>query len=249
MCVGILNLPKMPALAGIDDFEGVSFHTARWNYAYTGGSPTDPNLANLADKVVAVVGTGGSGIQCVPPLGRSSKHIYVFQRTPSAIGWRGNHPTEPDFVEHLSPGWQQERTDNFSAVMIGKPVEVDVVDDAWTEYMAQSGELHARTGDVARKRGARGRGVRLLRDGATPRTRRRDSSTTPPSPRPSSRTTGTCASVLCSTTSTSRHSTSRTSRSSIARPGSSASRHADSSRTARSSKSTASCTPPVSKPK
>ena len=65
------------------------------------------------------------------------EHTYVFQRTPSAIGWRGNHPTEPDFVEHLSPGWQKERTDNFSAVMIGKPVEVDLVDDAWTEYMAR----------------------------------------------------------------------------------------------------------------
>ena len=137
MCVGILNLPKVPALTGIDTFRGTTFHTARWDYAYTGGSPTDPNLTNLADKVVGIVGTGGSGIQCVPPLGRSAKHVYVFQRTPSAIGWRGNHRTDPEFVQSLSPGWQQARTENFSAVMIGKPVEEDLVADAWGEYTAR----------------------------------------------------------------------------------------------------------------
>jgi len=146
MCVGILNLPKMPAIPGIDEFRGVSFHTARWNYAYTGGSPTDPNLSNLADKVVAIVGTGGSGIQCVPPVGRSARHLYVFQRTPSAIGWRGNHPTTPEFVESLRPGWQRERTDNFSAVMIGKPVDVDLVADAWTEYMARVANFRGEPG-------------------------------------------------------------------------------------------------------
>ena len=101
MCVGILNLPKVPALPGIDSFRGTTFHTARWDYSYTGGSPTDPNLTHLADKVVAIVGTGGSGIQCVPPLGRSARHVYVFQRTPSAIGWRGNHPTDAEFVASL----------------------------------------------------------------------------------------------------------------------------------------------------
>ena len=137
MCVGILNLPKVPALPGLTDFAGESFHTARWDYAYTGGSATDPNMTNLADKTVAVVGTGGSGIQCVMPLARSAKHVYVFQRTPSAIGWRGNHPTTQEFIDSRYPGWQQERTDNFSSVMIGKPVDVDMVDDAWTEYMAR----------------------------------------------------------------------------------------------------------------
>lgn len=137
MCVGILNLMRVPNIRGLEDFRGRSFHTARWDYRYTGGSPTDPNLTNLAGQVVGLVGVGGSGIQCAMPLARSSKHLYVFQRTPSAIGWRGNHPTKPEFVASLVPGWQKERMDNFSAVMIGKPVEVDMVNDAWTEYMAR----------------------------------------------------------------------------------------------------------------
>jgi len=137
MSVGILNLLKLPELPGMKDFEGPSFHTARWDYGATGGSPTDPKLSKLADKVVGVVGVGGSGIQCVPALGRSSKQLYVFQRTPSAIAYRGNHPTEPEFVASLRPGWQRQRMENFSAVMIGKPVERNLVDDAWTWYMAK----------------------------------------------------------------------------------------------------------------
>ena len=146
MCVGILNLPKLPALPGIDTFRGKTFHTARWDYAYTGGSPTDPNLDQLADKVVALVGTGGSGIQCVAPLGRSAKHVYVFQRTPSAIGWRGNHPTDPEWVASLEPGWQQARMENFSALMIGKPIETDLVADAWGEYTARVANFRGEPG-------------------------------------------------------------------------------------------------------
>src|SRR6476661_2281789 len=39
MAPGILNLMKLPAIPGMDEFEGESFHTARWNYEYTGGGP------------------------------------------------------------------------------------------------------------------------------------------------------------------------------------------------------------------
>src|SRR5690606_7964473 len=94
---GILNLIKLPVIPGMEDFRGKAFHSSRWDYAYTGGSPTDPHMTGLADKKVAVIGTGASAIQCVPPLAESSEHLYVFQRTPSAIGIRGNHPTRDDF--------------------------------------------------------------------------------------------------------------------------------------------------------
>ncbi len=64
---GILNLMKLPAISGMEDFAGHSFHTARWDYAYTGGGPQAP-LENLKDKTVALIGTGASGIQALPPL-------------------------------------------------------------------------------------------------------------------------------------------------------------------------------------
>jgi cation diffusion facilitator CzcD-associated flavoprotein CzcO len=135
LAVGILNLLKLPAIPGMEDFAGRSFHTARWDYEYTGGSADEP-LTGLADKVVGLMGTGASGIQCVPPLAESAKHVYVFQRTPSAIGERGNRPTDPAFANGLEPGWQRARMDNFQSIMLGRPVEVDEVDDGWTHHYA-----------------------------------------------------------------------------------------------------------------
>ena len=135
LAVGILNLMKLPTIAGMEDFAGRAFHTARWDYAYTGGGAHEP-LDRLADKVVALIGTGASGIQCVPPLAEAAKHLYVFQRTPSAIGVRGNRPTDPEFGLHLEPGWQRERMDNFQAIMLGRPVDTDEVDDGWTHHYA-----------------------------------------------------------------------------------------------------------------
>ena len=135
LAVGILNLMKLPAIPGMEDFAGRSFHTARWDYEYTGGGRHEP-LTGLADKTVALIGTGASGIQCVPPLAESAKQLYVFQRTPSAIGERGNRPTDPDFAHELVPGWQQARMENFEAIMSGRSVEVDQVDDGWTHDYA-----------------------------------------------------------------------------------------------------------------
>ncbi len=135
LAVGILNLMKLPVIPGMEEFAGRSFHTARWDYDYTGGGPDQP-LTGLADKVVALVGTGASGIQCLPPLAQSAQHVYVFQRTPSAVGVRGNRPTGPDFAQRLEPGWQRARMDNFQSIILGRPVDVDEVDDGWTHHWA-----------------------------------------------------------------------------------------------------------------
>jgi len=135
VAAGILNLLKLPAIPGMEDFAGRSFHSARWDYGYTGGGPHEP-LTGLAGKTVALVGTGCTGIQLVGPLAEAAQHVYVFQRTPSAIGERGNRPTDPDFASTLEPGWQKARMDNFQAIMMGRPVEVDLVDDGWTHHYA-----------------------------------------------------------------------------------------------------------------
>jgi cation diffusion facilitator CzcD-associated flavoprotein CzcO len=135
LAVGILNLLKLPAIPGMEDFEGHSFHSARWDYAYTGGGPGQP-MTNLGDKVVGLLGTGATGIQCVTPLAEAAEQVYVFQRTPSAIGERGNRPTDPSFAASLAPGWQRQRMDNFQAVMLGRPVDEDLIDDGWTHDYA-----------------------------------------------------------------------------------------------------------------
>jgi cation diffusion facilitator CzcD-associated flavoprotein CzcO len=121
----------------METFTGHAFHTARWDYEYTGGSQEDPRLSGLADQVVGVIGTGASAIQAIPPLAESSQHLYVFQRTPAAVGVRGDRPTPADFAPNLESGWHRARNENFQAVMLGQPVEVDLVDDGWCHHFAR----------------------------------------------------------------------------------------------------------------
>jgi cation diffusion facilitator CzcD-associated flavoprotein CzcO len=135
LAVGILNLQKIPSLSGLEDFEGHSFHTARWDYNYTGGAARE-SLSRLETKAVGLVGSGASGIQCVPALAESAKHLFVFQRTPSAIGERNNRPTEKNFGEGFAAGWQRARMDNFQALMMGQVTDLDLVDDGWTRHYA-----------------------------------------------------------------------------------------------------------------
>jgi cation diffusion facilitator CzcD-associated flavoprotein CzcO len=131
--VGPLNYPKLPAIPGIGDFKGHSFHSSRWDYAYTGGDASG-NLTGLQDKRVALIGTGSSGIQCVAPLGLSAKQLYVVQRTPPVVGHRGNKPTDPEWVKSLQPGWSKARMRNFDGIFAGVVSGEDLVGDQWTVF-------------------------------------------------------------------------------------------------------------------
>jgi cation diffusion facilitator CzcD-associated flavoprotein CzcO len=135
LAVGILNLLKLPRIPGMDRFAGHAFHSARWDYAYTGGAP-GAAMTELGDRTVGIMGTGATGIQVVPQLAAAAEHVYVFQRTPSAIGERGNRPTAADFADGLQPGWQRDRMDNFQAIILGKPVDADLTQDGWTHHYA-----------------------------------------------------------------------------------------------------------------
>lgn len=112
---GTLSRAELPGIPGIETFKGHTFHTSRWDYDYTGGDATG-GLHGLADKRVALIGTGATAIQVVPHLGRDAEHLYVFQRTPSSVDVRGNRPTDPEWAASLTPGWQRRRRDNFLAV-------------------------------------------------------------------------------------------------------------------------------------
>ncbi|MFJ7045562.1 flavin-containing monooxygenase [Streptomyces sp. NPDC101112] len=128
---GTLSQPKLPGIPGIETFEGHTFHTSRWDYTYTGGD-ANGGLIGLADKRVAVIGTGATAIQIVPHLGADAAHVYVFQRTPSTVDVRGNAPTDPEWAGTLTPGWQRRRMDNFLRTVTGVRVDEDLVNDAWT---------------------------------------------------------------------------------------------------------------------
>ena len=85
--VGSLSLPKAPEIPGIEDYAG------RW--VQTGAWPREP--VDVADKRVAVIGTGSSGIQSIPILAEQAAHLTVFQRTPNFSVPAHNGPVDPTY--------------------------------------------------------------------------------------------------------------------------------------------------------
>ncbi len=69
--IGFLTRPNLAGIAGLEAFEGVAFHSARWRHD-----------VRLAGRRVAVIGTGASAIQIVPEVARVADRVLVFQRTP-----------------------------------------------------------------------------------------------------------------------------------------------------------------------
>ncbi|MCX7863870.1 MAG: NAD(P)/FAD-dependent oxidoreductase, partial [Novosphingobium sp.] len=143
-CTGHYSKPKLPRIPGIHSFKGHMFHTSRWDYSYTGGN-ADGGLTGLVGKKVGVLGTGSTGIQCVPPIAEYAEHLYLFQRTPISIDVRGNRPTDVDWFRSLKPGWQKERMQNFTDWTSGIRRGEDLVNDGWTNLL---GEPAAVTGGV-----------------------------------------------------------------------------------------------------
>ncbi|MEA2441603.1 MAG: hypothetical protein QOH76_3027 [Thermoleophilaceae bacterium] len=85
---GALSEPKDPDIPGLDEFEGKTFHSARWDHEH-----------DLAGERVAVIGTGASSIQFVPAIQPEVKQLHLFQRTPPWVIPRWDHQITK--VEHL----------------------------------------------------------------------------------------------------------------------------------------------------
>lgn len=84
---GPLNEASLPPIPGIENFEGVMFHSSQWKHDY-----------DLTGKRVAVIGTGASAIQFVPHIQPRVAKLSLFMRTPPWILPRLDHPI---------PRWQQ----------------------------------------------------------------------------------------------------------------------------------------------
>lgn len=76
--VGMVNRPSIPPIPGLDEFPGPVMHTAAWD-----------NSVDLADKRVAVIGTGASAMQLIPAIADTAAHVTVFQRSKQ---WVLPHP-------------------------------------------------------------------------------------------------------------------------------------------------------------
>lgn len=68
--LGALSQPKLPDIAGVEDFQGRLLHTAHWDAQ-----------VDLSGRRVAVIGTGASAIQLMPALADHVDHLDLYQRT------------------------------------------------------------------------------------------------------------------------------------------------------------------------
>ena len=89
MATGCLSIAKTAEYPGIDSFQGKTYYTARW--------PHEP--VDFTGERVGVVGTGSSGIQCIPHIARQAAHLYVFQRTPNFSIPAHNRPLSVEIAE------------------------------------------------------------------------------------------------------------------------------------------------------
>ena len=71
---GILHHPSKPDIAGLDSFEGKSFHSAEWDME-----------VDLTGKRVGIIGTGSTAAQIIGEITPRVAEMNVFQRTPQWV--------------------------------------------------------------------------------------------------------------------------------------------------------------------
>jgi cation diffusion facilitator CzcD-associated flavoprotein CzcO len=93
--IGPLSAPTWPKIPGIDDFKGLSCHTARW--------PKEP--VSFEGKRVAVIGTGATGVQTIQEVAKTAKSLTVFQRTPNWCAPLHNGPISKEEMAEIRKGY------------------------------------------------------------------------------------------------------------------------------------------------
>ncbi|HZQ00138.1 MAG TPA: NAD(P)/FAD-dependent oxidoreductase [Reyranella sp.] len=95
--IGPLSAPTMPKIPGIENFKGVSCHTARW--------PKEG--LDYAGKRVAVIGTGATGVQTIQEVAKTAGTLTVFQRTPNWCAPLHNRPIPKDEMAEIRKAYPE----------------------------------------------------------------------------------------------------------------------------------------------
>ncbi len=107
LAVGNLSKPFTPEIKGHADFNGLTFHTARW----------PASGVSLADKRVGIVGTGSSGVQSIPLIAQEADRLTVFQRSPTFSVPAGNKPIDPAWLTTFKENYSEFR--ELNKAMLG----------------------------------------------------------------------------------------------------------------------------------
>jgi len=116
MATGCLSIPKAPEYAGVENFGGNCYQTARW--------PHDG--VDFTGQNVGVIGTGSSGIQSIPVIARQAAHLYVFQRTPGFSVPAQNFPLPADAIDDWNangPAYREKARNSVLGINHLDPVD------------------------------------------------------------------------------------------------------------------------------
>lgn len=107
--MGIISEPNYPDIEGLDSFEGVCHHTARW---------PEEGL-ELAGKRVGIIGSGATSIQLLPEVAEVAKQVTLFQRTPNHVAPARNKPISKEEEREIKANYNEiiDKTRNQAFAM------------------------------------------------------------------------------------------------------------------------------------
>lgn len=107
--IGTLSDSNVPNMKGLENFKGEWHHT-----------PVD-----FTNKRVGVIGTGSSGIQIIPKIAETAKHLTVFQRTPQYSIPARNRPLDAQYVQSIKADFEnfvyKTRYETFGGAIMEPP--------------------------------------------------------------------------------------------------------------------------------
>lgn len=101
MATGCYSAAKVPDIKGFESFKGKWYHTSHW--------PEEG--VDFSGQRVGVIGTGSSGVQCIPIIAEQAAELFVFQRSPNFVVPARNAPLDPEFVRRMKANYAQYRRD------------------------------------------------------------------------------------------------------------------------------------------
>ena len=135
--IGCISTGNVPAIAGLDSFEGDWYHTGSWPH----------EKVDFAGKRVAVIGTGSSGVQAIPVIAEQAERLTVFQRTPQyTIPARHENVDRRFIEEEVKPNydeiWEKARRSKAgfpadyserSALEVSAEERLETYEDLWAK--------------------------------------------------------------------------------------------------------------------
>ncbi|MEH6519375.1 MAG: NAD(P)/FAD-dependent oxidoreductase [Halioglobus sp.] len=120
---GLFTTPQLPAVPAIETYAGKMFHTTAWDHDY-----------NYADKKVALIGTGSTGVQLMPGIAEKCSELTVYQRTANWItpieGYKAEVSEEKQWLLDNMPGyWNWFIHSSYVAEL--QIQDLQMVDQAW----------------------------------------------------------------------------------------------------------------------